>query len=500
MPRDTTLTRPRAVGLALAAAGTLGSLLVSLLPATGSLAASGCGTNAAGGGTGNQDPAGVPIVVGASLPLTGALSGNARALQGGLLAAVAQVNALGGILGRQVVINAQDDASIPSQASTVAMSLVSAQVLAMIGPTGSQQVSQILPYITMNGLLDVSATATSAALTSMYAPKQGVFFRTVPSDAYQAIAVALFAKEGPAGNAAKGGCRTMDVVHNADTYGDPLSKAIESYFTSHGGTVPPKGDFPVPENAQGNYNAQVAQVLKDLPDCLVLAVYPPTAAQFMHNLSDALASGAPTGWSNDFFVIGTDGAYDPSLITDGLANPSDPTSQSWVNGTYGPPVYGTVALTNDPTRPQYNELVSIYDAEVGLQPGQTDLDPYTANQYDAIVLELLAMEAAGTTTQPRAVQEAMFNVSRGKSCSATPYGPADLADAIAALQKQGDINYQGASGDVDFDDYGDVVANFLVWQVKPDKSAATGSSFVNHTEISAMQLAGAMPGDAGGCK
>jgi branched-chain amino acid transport system substrate-binding protein len=145
-------------------------------------------------------------------------------------------------------------------------------------------------------------------------------------------------------------------------------------------------------------------------------------------------------------------------------------------------MYGTVALTNDPSRPQYNDLVALYVAEVGLGAGKTDLDPYTSNQYDAAILTLLAMQAAGTTTDGAAIQKAMFAVSHGRGTSATPYGPADVGDAITALQQGHDINYQGASGDVDFDAQGDVVADFLVWQVQ-------GTGFVNHDTISATLLA-----------
>jgi neutral amino acid transport system substrate-binding protein len=341
----------------------------------------------------------------------------------------------------------------------------------------------------MNQLVDVSATATSTLLTgSTVAPaNKGYFFRTVPSDAYQAIAVGIFALEGPAPDAGKAGCHKMDIMYNMDTYGEPLEAAIKKYFTAptQGGVIPasPGGEFEVSENETSTsiLSGIASQVLTDLPDCMVLAVYPQTAAGFMAQLSQALMAGTPDKWSKSFFVIGTDGTYDPSLITDGLENASMPDGGSFVNGTSGPPMYGTVALTNDHTNPNYNELVEIYEAEVGLQPGMTDLDPYTANEYDAVVLTLLAMQSAGTTTDGPAIQQAMFNVSHGKTGSALSVGPADLASAISTLQMGGDINYQGASGDVDFDEYGNVVANFLIWQV-------SGSVFVNHSTISATKL------------
>jgi ABC-type branched-subunit amino acid transport system substrate-binding protein len=201
----------------------------------------------------------------------------------------------------------------------------------------------------------------------------------------------------------------------------------------------------------------------------------------MENLSTQLAGDTrPANWNKSFFVIGTDGTYDPSLITDGLENMSDPSGPSYVNGTQGPPMYGTVAQTNDTGRSQYNELVSLYVANDQLATAAA-LDPYMSNQYDATILLLLAMQAAGTATDGSKIQHSMFNVSRGKTSSALPFGPLDLATALSTLATGGDINYQGASGDVDFTDYGDVIADFLVWEVK-------GQGFVNNTVILSSDL------------
>ena len=93
--------RARFAGLLL---GTLGCAFGALLATLGPASTAGCGTAAAGGGTGNQDPAGSPILLGASIILSGTNDGNKNAMQFGLEAAVAQVNALGGILGRTVQV------------------------------------------------------------------------------------------------------------------------------------------------------------------------------------------------------------------------------------------------------------------------------------------------------------------------------------------------------------------------------------------------------------
>jgi ABC-type branched-subunit amino acid transport system substrate-binding protein len=480
--------------------GAAGTLLAGATVLASWLGASACASKATGGGTGAMNPAGAPIVIGASIDQTGSLKGNASAMKGGLLAAVQQVNALGGILGRQVEVVTQDDTGTPGTAASVATSLQGMNVSALLGPIGSGEVTAVLPFIEKSKLVEVSSTATSVELTgackpapkttcptgASYQAGNSYFFRTVPSDALQAVAVGVFAQHGPSGDAGTGACHTMDVVHNDDSYGNPLSAALETYFTSKGGVI--GTDFPVSASAldASGYQMDVSTIFTDLPDCLVLAVYPETAANFMGELTTQLQSAAkPAKWSKTFFVIGTDGAYDPSLITYGLEDMSKPMGASFVNGTLGPPVYGTVAQTNDATRSQYNELVNLYVAEVGFDPGATDLDPYTSNQYDATILTLLAMQAAGTTTDGAKIQKAMFDVSKGKTSSPVPIGPLDIGSALSTLANGGDINYQGASGDVDFDAFGNVIANFLIWEVK-------GQGFVNHDVILASEL-GATP-------
>ena len=61
-------------------------------------------------------------------------------------------------------------------------------------------------------------------------------------------------------------------------------------------------------------------------------------------------------------------------------------------------MYGTVAYESNQDRQQYTDLLALYTASVGLPAGMTDMEPYTANQFDATVLTLLAIEAAGSST------------------------------------------------------------------------------------------------------
>jgi ABC-type branched-subunit amino acid transport system substrate-binding protein len=469
--------------------------VLGVVPAVAPFACSSGGGG--GGGTGALSPAGTPLVIGVPNELTGSLEGTARAFNGAVQTAQQEINAAGGILGRQVTFAVKDDTSEPAEALSVAKGFVSGGAIGLIGPGGSSMVQSVEPFAAMSKVVEISASATAVSLTASQSNQTGFFFRTVPNDSLQGQAVALFALSGP-GDAGASACQTMVVVHNNDTYGIPLAQTLESVFTSKGGTV--LADISIPENALASYNTsapnnQVAQVLAAAPQCLVLAVYAPAGDAFMQNLSDALPGGmnpmAPADWSKSFFVIATDGCYDPSFISGGNPGSMDASANSWVNGTYpgSPPLYGTVASTNDHDRQYYNQLEALYVADVGFAPGQTDMDPYTSTEYDAAVLIALAIQAAGSATDGAAIQKAMFAVSHGTTSNPTPFGPAQLPDAIATLRSGGDINYQGASGDVDFNAQGDVVSGYLVWRIQ-------GNAFVSFTTIGESLLS-ATPVDAG---
>ncbi len=94
--------------------------------------------------------------------------------------AVANDNKLLGIH----VTMAQDDTQLtPSIATTKTQSIIATPAVAVIGPSGSQEVEAVGPLLSRAGLAAVSGSATLPALTSSGANK--TFFRVVPDDNVQ---------------------------------------------------------------------------------------------------------------------------------------------------------------------------------------------------------------------------------------------------------------------------------------------------------------------------
>jgi neutral amino acid transport system substrate-binding protein len=431
-----------------------------------------CRKVADGGGDGGINPAGPPILVGASMGITGGLSGNTRAFKGAIAVATQQINAAGGVLGRPIAFDIQDDQSDPTYAPTVATELIEAGVNGVLGPGASSEVTAVMGAYAQAQVVEVSATATSILLTQGQSGGTGWFFRTVPNDSYQGKAVVQFALAGPNPDAGSGGCRKMAIVYNEDAYGMPMDAIIEPGMKAGGGSI--VASISVPASAEASYVTQATTIVDASPDCMAMVVFAPTGAQLVRDLKTVIAAN-PTKVSSKFFIIGTDGCFDPAFIVDGLQDPNDPNSPSVVEG-----VYGTTADTAPPT-PEYASLQSLYDTQVGLQAGQTDLDPYTSNEYDAAILLALAIQKAGGTSDPVAVRNAMFAVSKGTTPTALVFGPSQVDDALQAVAQGKDINYNGASGNVDLTPSGDVVGGFIVWQVQ-------SGQFATYQRIPAAQL------------
>lgn len=88
-----------------------------------------------------------PLVIGASIPLTGPLAAYGTEFESGLRLAAAKVNTSGGVRGRPLALVVKDDAGQPALAVANAKELVEAGSLALTGLHGSGSVEAVLPFI-----------------------------------------------------------------------------------------------------------------------------------------------------------------------------------------------------------------------------------------------------------------------------------------------------------------------------------------------------------------
>jgi ABC-type branched-subunit amino acid transport system substrate-binding protein len=107
------------------------------------------------------------------------------------------------------------------------------------------------------------------------------------------------------------------------------------------------------------------------------------------------------------------------------------------------------------------------DFEAGY--GELPKSPFIANAYDATAVVGLAIEAA----RVKSLALTSENIRNQLRAVANPpgafVGPGEFVKAFELLKAGQKINYEGASGSVDFDKNGDVVAPIEIWRFNDGK-------------------------------
>lgn len=406
-----------------------------------------------------------PVRVGVSLALTGGgVAGRGASLRNAIRVAEGQINAAGGVLGRPIVFDVQDDRGDETAGivDRVARGFVDEGVVAVIGPIGSEQVVKTQSIYASAHILQITPTATSPDLSSIQSKDKRWLFRTTPSDVLQGTAVTLAGKSISLQDAAATSCKKLGIVNVDNSYGNGLGDVIEQRF----GAVASVTRTKLAATAAADYKKEASELLGWKPQCLAIVLYNDVAVQFLRDFKTVNPSSYAELQKAGLFVIATDSSYTPKFLELGRDDTADPTSSNVVEG-----VYGTAPDTR-PETVQYNQFRTIYASYFPIAEGD-DVPVYASNTYDAAMLVALAVQRAGTT-EPTAVRNALFTVANppGKT-----FGPAELGDAFEALAEGQDIDYTGASGNVDVDANGDVPGGFIVWKVvrNPDKTVTFGT-------------------------
>lgn len=122
-------------------------------------------------------PAPEPLHIGFIGGLTGRVVDLGEAGRNGVMLAVEDINAAGGVGGRPVTVSYVDDAQDPATAKAAVRKLVEEKARLLIGPMTSAMAEALLPEIESAGLVTLSPTATASSL----AGKDDMLLRVAPS-------------------------------------------------------------------------------------------------------------------------------------------------------------------------------------------------------------------------------------------------------------------------------------------------------------------------------
>jgi branched-chain amino acid transport system substrate-binding protein len=168
------------------------------------------------------------IKVGEYASLTGKEATYGQAAHKGTLLAVEQVNAAGGVLGRQIELLTEDDQSKPGEAATIVRKFIAHdKVSAVLGEIASSRSLEAAPICQNAKIPMISPGSSAPELTA----RGDYIFRVCFIDAFQGTVMAKFAK-----NSLKlHRVAVLSSVSSAESVG--LAKFFRQRFTADGGAV-----------------------------------------------------------------------------------------------------------------------------------------------------------------------------------------------------------------------------------------------------------------------
>ena len=403
---------------------------VAVVAAT-ALALSGCASK------GSEYAKGDGVVkFGGVLPLTGALAFLSPPEIAGAELAIQDINAAGGVLGQPVTWTAEDssDGDHPEIAPASATKLLGEGVDVIVGAAASGVTRLIIDQVTKAKTVQISMSNTAPDLSTW--DDGGYYFRTAPSDLLQgAIVGNTIVTDGNA---------NVAIIYQQTSYGEGLEAKAKATIEAAGAKV--VSSLPFPEN-ETNFDTIVDQTIAAGADSVLVISY-----DEIKKIVPALQKKKFDG-SKIYFVDGN------------LANFADQSWKGYIEGAKGTLPGGKL---NEDFKKRAADL---YKANHGSELTEF---AYLAESYDAVILCALAAQAAGSDSGEAISKNLQAVSTAGEKFDVASGDAVEVLKAALAAAKDGkDIDFDGYSGPIDFDDNGDPTgASIGIYQYGKDGTSS----------------------------
>jgi branched-chain amino acid transport system substrate-binding protein len=300
---------------------------------------------------------------------------------------VKDINAKGGVLGKQVELLVEDDVCKPEVATNTATKLVSEGVHVVLGHICSGATKAALGIYKDSNIPVMSPSATNPALTQ--SGDYPNFFRTIASDDAQARLEVDFALDVLK-------LKKIAVLHDKGDYGKGLAEFAKAFLEED-----PRAEVVLYEGVTPgavDYSAVVQKIKRSKADAVIFGGYHPEASKIVSQMRKKRMKT---------IFISDDGVKDDTFIK---------VAQKYAEGVYAT---GPKDVSKNPMAIAANEA---HKKTYGADPGA-----FYLNAYSAAIALLNAIEQAGSTDYA-----AVTNALRTKDVE-TPLGKIrfdDRGDAI----------------------------------------------------------------------
>lgn len=396
-----------------------------------------------GGGSGGTGAPTSPVSYGVLSCFTGRLASLGQAMMQGAQVAQKAVNDAGGVLGQKLNLVQGDTGCDVAEGVTALQQMLTKHITGVIGPE-TQEINGVEPILRANHIVD----EFQGGDTGRDHQTDPYLFRDSPSDSQLGVAMALYAHTK--------GYQKAALLFYSDAAAQTFIKPVTDTFKKLGGqvvstvTVTP---------GQTSYLAQVQQVINSHPDVIFTQTDAPTAAVLFRNFQQLNGLAIP--------FVGTD----VTSGSDYLKAIGYPVANAHLISVYGTSVTGQAS----------GAFTSLFNQ---VFPSQKSAGPLAnANYaYDAVISLALAQDYA-KTTDGATVAKDMKQVTNPPGTACYTY-----SSCLALLKAGKKINYQGASGDLNYNQYNNTFGPYGAFQA----SASNGTETQVYV-MSAAALAKATP-------
>ncbi len=362
--------------------------------------------------------------------VTGPIAGFAGGMVKAGNIAVDTVNAQGGILDGQKLVSVMADTGCSGDLGGPGADRVvnTDKVTAIFGAYCSGPTIAAANGAAIAGnVVMISPSATAPAVSQLN--DNDLVFRTVVPDSEQGAKGAdlLLSK----------GIDNVAVTYVNNDYGKGLAEAFKNAFEAKGGTV---AAFVAHEDGKSDYRPEIGQLESSGADTLVIYGYENAAGGVI--LDQAMESGFFTQY------FGGDGMAGDALVK----------NHKNIDGM----ILTKAAPAAGPAYDAYAKIVSA----AGLAPDST----YASTSFDAVFLLALAIEKNGSAERT-GISKALREVANAPGEIILP---GEWSKAVELIKAGTDINYQGASGVIEFDKNGDVPGAIEWFVIKGGEQISEG--------------------------
>ena len=355
-----------------------------------------------------QNTADGTLTIGTLLPQTGSLAFLGPPEFAGVDLAIKEINEAGGVLDKDVAkVDSDSGDTSTNIASQSVDRLLSQNVDAIVGAASSGVSKTVIDKITGAGVVQISPANTSPDFTDY--PDKGLYFRTAPSDVLQGRILGNQIIED--------GSASVGILALQDAYGTGLAENVEKSVTGSNGEVV---ETIIYDPKAAEFTAEVSKLKGADPEAIVVIGFDESAKIIQELAKQGIG---PQDGKKLYLVDGNTGNALGEKLPAGLLAGVKGT----IPGAAAGEEFQARLRTVDPALKDYS---------------------YSAESYDAVVVVALAALAGESDAGADIAENLMDVTTGGEKCTT-------FADCKELVEAGTDLDYDGLSGPIEFDENGD---------------------------------------------